>query len=262
MSESIEINAAIVPAKGISVVIPCFNEGATIYQNIKKINAYLADRFENYEIIAVNDGSSDNTLSELCEAQQEVSFEIINCERNAGKGRAVRDGISRSRHHAIMFLDADLAIPIEELEKFWAAMESGADIVIASRFVPGLKVTRQVLWYRRLMEKVYRMMRKIILNNWDIQDTQCGFKVFKKAAAKRIFSMATVDRFAFDSEIIFIADKHGLIIKELPITLQNPPTSSVRFFLDPINMFFALLKIRFNDLAGKYRCSQKKSEKK
>lgn len=260
MSESIGIKAANMPAKEISVVVPCFNEGRTISQNIKKINAYLKGRFENFEIIAVNDGSSDNTLAELHVVQQEVPIEIINNEYNAGKGKAVRDGISRSQYHAIMFLDADLAIPIEELEKFWATMESGADMVIASRFVPGLKVTKPVLWYRRVMEKVYRMMRKIILNNWNIQDTQCGFKLFKKDAAKLIFSAATVDRFAFDSEIIFIANKHGYDIKELPITLQNPSNSSVRFFLDPINMFFALLKIRFNDLSGKYQWLQKKSE--
>src|SRR4030042_5306414 len=104
--------------KSISVIIPCFNEGKTIFQNIKEINSYLARKFSSYEIIAVNDGSMDNTLSELRLVQQEVPIKIINNEMNEGKGRVVRDGILTSNNEVVMFLDADLAIPIEELEKF------------------------------------------------------------------------------------------------------------------------------------------------
>ena len=239
--------------KSISVIIPCFNEGRTIFQNIKEINGYLSRKFSGYEIIAVNDGSSDNTLSELRLVQQEVPIKIINNEINEGKGNAVRDGISAGNNELVMFLDADLAIPIEELEKFMEEIEEGNDLVIASRFVPGLKILKPVLWHRKIMEKVFRILRMVILNSWKVKDTQCGFKVFRSDAAKRIFSMATINRFAFDSEVIFIAKKFGYSIKELPITLQNPPQSHVRLLRDPINMFFALLKIRFNDLGGVYK---------
>jgi dolichyl-phosphate beta-glucosyltransferase len=242
----------------ISLVIPCFNEGKTIYQNILKIEKYLKENFERFEIIAVNDGSVDNTLSELRLVQQKVPVQIINLEQNTGKGRAVRSGILAGHYDPIMFMDADLAIPIEELEKFLVGIEKGADIAIASRFVPGLKILKPVLWYRKFMEKVFRLARKIVLNNWKIQDTQCGFKVFKKDIARRVFSMATIDRFAFDSEIVFIAKKLGYEIRELPISLQNPTTTSIRFFIDPVNMFFALLKIRRNDLQGKYPWKQVK----
>lgn len=240
----------------ISVVLPCFNEGKTIYQNVKKIHQYLLAKNIAFEIIAVNDGSADNTLSELERAQKEIPLEIINNLSNEGKGKAVRDGILRCKHDIVMFLDADLAIPIEELEKFLFEIEKSNDLVIASRFVPGLKVLKPVLWYRKIMEKVFRLLRMVILNSWKIQDTQCGFKVFTSAAAKRIFAMSTVNRFAFDSEIIFIAKKFGYSIKELPITLQNPTTSSVRIFFDPFNMFFSLLKIRWNDLTKKYKWKQ------
>ena len=239
----------------LSVVIPCFNEGRTIFENIRKINGYLAERVQSFEIIAVNDGSIDNTLAELQRTQKEIPLKIINDTENSGKGKAVRDGIlSASDESAVvMFLDADLGIPIEELEKFLEELDRGADIVIASRFVPGLRVTQPVLWYRKIMEKVFRILRKMILNSWRVEDTQCGFKVFKKAIAKKIFAMATIERFAFDSEIIFIAKKFGFKIKELPITLQNPKNSSVRILFDPVNMFFALIKIRFYDLTGKYK---------
>lgn len=239
----------------ISVVVPCFNEGKTVYQNIKKINSYLGRRFADYEIIAVNDGSGDNTLSELRILNQEIPVKIINNEQNEGKGKAVRDGIVASQKEIVMFLDADLAIPIEELDKFLAELEKekGSDIIIASRFVPGLKIATPVLWYRKIMERVFRVLRMVILNSWRVKDTQCGFKVFRAQVAKRIFSMATINRFAFDSEIIFIAKKLGYSIKELPITLQNPPKSHVRILRDPINMFFALIKIRLNDLNGIYK---------
>lgn len=239
--------------KSISVVIPCFNEGKTIYQNIKKIHSYLSAKFFEFEIIAVNDGSADNTLSELRLVSQEIPIRFINKEKNEGKGKAVREGILASRYETVMFMDADLAIPIEELEKILGEFEKGSDIAIASRFVPGLKIKRPVLWYRKIMEKAFRILRVIILNSWQIKDTQCGFKVFRGPVAKRIFDMATIDRFAFDSEIIFIAKKFGYSIKELPITLQNPRTTSVRLFYDPLNMFFALIKIRVNDLMGVYK---------
>src|SRR4030042_6873106 len=137
--------------KSISVIIPCFNEGKTIFQNIKEINGYLARKFSGYEIITVNDGSSDNTISELRLVQQEVAIKIINNEINKGKGKAVRDGVLASENDIVMFLDADLAIPIEELEKFIEEIKKGADIAIASRFVPGFKILRPVLWSRKIM---------------------------------------------------------------------------------------------------------------
>ncbi len=247
--------------KSISIVIPCFNEGKTIFQNIKEINGYLARKFSNYEIIAVNDGSSDNTLSELRLVQQETPIKIINNEFNEGKGKVVRDGVLVSRNEIVMFLDADLAIPIEELEKFIEEIEKGADLAIASRFVPGLKILRPVLWHRRIMEKIFRILRMIILNSWRVQDTQCGFKVFRRDVAQRVFSMATINRFAFDAEIIFIAKKFGYTIKELPISLQNPPHSHIRIIRDPIDMFFALLKIRSNDIGGVYKWKKKATKR-
>jgi glycosyltransferase involved in cell wall biosynthesis len=238
--------------KRISVVIPCFNEGKTIRQNIQKIHGYLANNFAAFEIIAVDDGSLDNTFSELETIAKELPIKIIRHEKNLGKGKAVRDGVLTSQYEISMFLDADLAIPIESLPTFIEEIKKGFALAIASRFVPGLTILQPVLWYRKIMEKIFRILRMIILNNWTVKDTQCGFKVFETSAAKRIFGMATINRFAFDSEIIFIAKKFGYSIKELPIALQNPPQSSVRIFFDPLNMFFSLFQIRLNDLKGIY----------
>ena len=124
--------------------------------------------------------------------------------------------------------------------------------MIASRFIGKIKVLRPVLWYRSIMEKVFCLLRLIIVNNYGVKDTQCGFKVFKREAALKIFPLLTIQRFAFDTEIIFLAQKMGFSVKELPITLQNPPESHIRILRDSMNMFCDLLRIRWNDWTGKY----------
>ena len=246
----------------ISVVLPCYNEAKTIYQNIKKIEAYLSPRFDNFEIIAVNDGSGDNTAGELNKILAEFPIKVINNPENQGKGGVVKDGILASQYEVVMFLDADLGIPIEELEKFIAEVKNGYDIVIASRFVPGLKIKRPVLWYRKIMERVFRIMRMVIINYWTVKDTQCGFKVFRREAAMNIFPRMTVKRFAFDAEVVYIAKKFRYKIKELPISLQNPPNSHVRLFLDPLNMTIDLLKIRWNATRKIYNIPRHSKDKK
>jgi dolichyl-phosphate beta-glucosyltransferase len=240
--------------KRISVVTPCYNEGKNIRKNIRKINDYLARRFNSYEIIAVNDGSRDNTGEELENLKREIKLKVIDNKENQGKGGAVRDGVLASREDSeiVMFIDSDLGIPVEELEKFIEEIRKGYELVIASRFVPGLKIVRQVQFHRKVMEKVFRLIRMAITNNWRVKDTQCGFKVFRREAAMKIFPRITVKRFAFDAEVIFVASKLGYKIKELPIHLQNPPSRSLRIFRDPANMILDLLRIRMNDWKGKY----------
>lgn len=239
--------------KSISVIVPCFREEKTILKNLKYIDEYLKRNFSQYEIIAVSDGSPDGTLGELKKAEREFNVKVIANSINEGKGKVVKDGVLASQNEVIMFLDADLAIPIESVEKFMETIDNGYDLAIASRFVPGLNVIKPVLWYRRIMEKVFRWLRMIIINNYEIQDTQCGFKMFSRRAAMDIFPRMTIKRFAFDAEIIFIATKEKYKIKELPITLQNPVRSSIRIFRDSWNMFNDLLKIRRNNLLGKYK---------
>lgn len=240
-------------SRAISVVIPCYNEERTIQKNLIKVYNYLKDRFGVFEIIVVNDGSTDGTLKEIKKIREELHLRVVDNEVNEGKGKAVKEGVLESSCEHVMFLDADLGIPIEELEKFIPEIENGNDLVIASRFVPGLRILRPVLWHRRIMEKMFRFLRILIINDWKIKDTQCGFKLFRRDAAMNIFQRVTVKRFAFDAELIFIANQLGYKIKELPISLQNPPNSHIRFFQDPFNMFLDLLKIRLNEWKGKYK---------
>lgn len=239
----------------ISIVIPCYNEEKNIIKTIQVIYDYLQEHYAFFEIIISNDGSTDKTNFKLDEIKKEIPLKIINTPTNIGKGNAVKVGMlaTSPESEIVMFLDADLAIPINELNKFIATLKNQKlDIVIASRFVPGLKVLEPVLWYRKIMEIIFRFLRALILNNWQVRDSQCGFKVFRREAAIEIFNLATISRFAFDSEIIFLAKKLNFSVKELPITLCNPRESHIRIVFDSLNMFFALFKIRLNNLRGVY----------
>jgi dolichyl-phosphate beta-glucosyltransferase len=236
----------------ISVIIPCYNEEKIIYRNAIKVFNYLKERFKNFEIIVVNDGSNDRTIEELRKLENFIKIKVINNKKNQGKGKAVRDGILRSNCDVIMFVDADLPVRVEEIERFLAEIKKGYDIVIASRFLPGAKLIIPAKWYRKIAERIFMFLRMIILNTFEIKDTQCGFKMFKGEVAKKIFSKSKINGFAFESEIIFLAKKFGYKIKELPVLLQNPQESHVKIFKDPFQMFFDLIKIRVYDFLKKY----------
>ncbi len=224
------------------ILIPGYNESRMIGQVVTEARKIIDD------VIVVDDGSKDNTA----QIAQIAGATVLIHEINKGKGKVVKQGILESSCPLVMFLDADLGIPIEELEKFAVEHDNGYDIIIASRFVPGIKIMRPVAWHRRLMEKTFRLLRVAIINDWNVKETQCGFKLFRREAALNIFPKITINRFAFDAEIVFVANKKGYKIKELPISLQNPPDSHVRLIRDPINMFFDLLRIRINDWRGNY----------
>ncbi|MCW1887958.1 MAG: glycosyltransferase [Candidatus Moranbacteria bacterium] len=237
----------------ISVIVPCYNEGKNIQKTIRTIESYLKEHFQIFEIIAVNDGSIDDTEAKLRALEEIGSLKIVSFASNRGKGFAVRQGVLSSRYEVVMFLDADLGIPIQELGKFLQEIKKGTDLVIASRFVPGLLVAEPVLWYRRLMEKIFRLLRMVVLGVYHVQDTQCGFKVFRRQLIESIFPLMQIERFAFDAELIFLAYKKGYSIKELPITLQNPANSSIRIVRDSLNMLGDLIKIRIYAGLGKYK---------
>lgn len=237
----------------ISVVIPCFNEKERIERNIVLINNYLRNNFENYEIIVVDDGSNDGTREKLIKIKNTLNkVKIVFFQQNHGKGFAVTNGMKLAEKEIVLFLDADLAIPIEELPKFIDEINKGMEVAIASRFISGAELISPILFHRKVMEQVFRLIRKIIIGLETIEDTQCGFKVFRKEAAKKIFSKVTIQRFSFDAEILYLAKKYGYRIKEVPIRLHNPLKSHIRLIFDPINMFFGLLKIRLNNLLGNY----------
>jgi len=225
----------------LSIVIPCFNEEKRITQTLSKISSYLKNKGINYEIILVDDGSKDKTLS-CVEGFDNII--ILKNERNRGKGYSVRRGVLEAKGEYILFSDADLSTPIEELERFLKEIGEN-DIVIGSRASAESKIIIHQPWWREKMGKVFNILINLFIIN-GFKDTQCGFKLFRKEPAKKIFSLSKINGFAFDVEVILIAKRLGYRIKDLPVTWINSRESKVNPIIAPIKMIIELIKIKRN----------------
>ncbi|MEW6007680.1 MAG: dolichyl-phosphate beta-glucosyltransferase [bacterium] len=230
----------------LSVVIPAFNEEKRISQTLSRIIAYLKDKFD-YEIIVVDDGSSDNTSSCLSNFSD---ITLLKNEKNMGKGYSVRRGVMEAKGEYILFSDADLSTPIEEVERLLEEMKEN-DIVIGSRASSDSQILVHQPWWRERMGKIFNLLVKFVLLK-DFQDTQCGFKLFKGSVAKEIFKLGRINRFAFDVEILFLAKKFGYRIKEKGVLWRNSLASKVDPITSSLNMAFSLFLIRLNNLGGLY----------
>ena len=239
----------------LSLVIPAYNEATRIGDTLAGTAAYFAKQSYEAEIIVVDDGSSDST-SEIVNAFAKTSSVPLLLEtlpENRGKGYAVRTGmLQRASGRYRFYYDADGSTPIEELNRCPALFEAGADIIIGSRALPDSVIEIRQAWYREYMGRCYNGLEKM-LGVTSFKDTQCGFKGFTEEAAKRCFSRQTIDRFSFDAELLFIAKKQGLCIKELAVRWLNSPQSRVNPLTDASRMFLDLLIIRANEFMGRYR---------
>lgn len=237
----------------ISVVIPAFNEEARIVSTLKKIWDYLNEHFHKFEIIVVNDGSTDRTVPEL-EALSETmgNMKIVHNDKNMGKGYSVKRGVLAASGDVILISDSDLSTPIEEAEKLFEWLHRGFDIAIGSRGLKDSHIVIRQPWYREKMGKIFNILvRAIIIGG--IKDTQCGFKLFRSDVANQIFLRSLIKGFSFDIEILFLANKSGFRIKEVPMRWINSPHSKVRILKDSLLMFTDLLRVKLNHLLGIYK---------
>jgi dolichyl-phosphate beta-glucosyltransferase len=234
----------------ISVIIPAYNEEQRIEASLIRIKDYLDNNFDSYEIIIVDDCSTDKT-GEILSRYKSDKVSVLRNDSNRGKGFSVKRGVLEARYSLVLFSDSDLSTPIEELSNFIQYIEDGYDVVIASRNLEGSHRKVKQPFYRQVMGRVYPVMANLIAVK-GIKDTQCGFKLFKEKAAKRIFRLQTLDRFSFDVEILYLAQKHGLKIKEAPVVWIDKEGSKVNFWEDGIKMIFDLLIIRYNHAMKKY----------
>lgn len=244
------------PYPEISVVVPCYKEAEVIEANLKTLDTYLKGHFERYEIIVVIDGSPDRTrenVERLGNARPEIPLVLLPFAKNQGKGAAVKAGVLASRYDPVLFIDADLTIPIEELEKFLTALQS-ADMAIASRLVSGSRLEEPIPWHRTVMARGFHLLQILLLGNFEFSDTQCGFKLFRRDTALRIFQKLTVRRFAFDAELLYLASKLNLSVAVLPVTVKKDSrNTNVRVLRDSLNMLLSLFRIRLNDWTGRYQ---------
>ncbi|HIH14728.1 MAG: glycosyl transferase family protein [archaeon GW2011_AR17] len=235
----------------LSIVIPAFNEEKSLEYSLQKIIDYGEKNFSDYEILVINDGSQDAT-ADIAEKFKAKKVKLIQNPKNMGKGFSVKLGMINAKYDLILFTDADLATPIEELPKFLKSIEEGYDIAIASRSIEGANIEVAQTKYRQVLGKAFPILvQNMVLK--DFKDTQCGFKVFKKEAARKIFPRQTLQRWAFDVEILYIAKKLGYKIKEIPVTWIDKGNSKLSPMKDSFKMFYEITKIKYNDLKKEYK---------
>jgi dolichyl-phosphate beta-glucosyltransferase len=225
--------------RSVSIVIPVYNEQARVGGTIRSVRTYLRRKRYDFEIIVVDDGSTDSTLAVLRSVRPHVK--ILTSTVNEGKGAAVRKGVLAAKKQWVLFTDADLSTPIEEIEKLFAC---DADIAVGSRAVRGSDVRVKQPSYRHFSGKLFNKVLKV-MGLTRLNDTQCGFKLFRRKAAHDTFSRLTVKGFAFDIEALFLAQRSGYTIAECPVVWRNNPDTRVRFARDAGAMFIDAVKIRF-----------------
>lgn len=238
----------------LSVIIPAHNEAGRILPHLSSIHEYLSTRGRSYEIIVVDDGSSDDTLKVVRNfAKHEPALRVIPLPTCVGKGGAVRQGMLAARGHLQLFTDADGATAITELDRLEQALTAGADLAIGSRSLASKQrgFTVSARWHRSLLGNCFQSVVRLG-GIHGIGDTQCGFKLFERSIARDLFSVSTINGYGFDLELLFVAQQRGYRIAEVPVNWIDQPGSKVRLFHDSIAVVRELLLIRRQAARGYY----------
>ena len=235
-----------------SIIIPAYNEGARLGTTLDRVLNYVAAQRWDAEVIVVNDGSSDQTPDLVRSyAQTHPALRLLENPGNRGKGYSVRNGMLHAGGEILLFSDADLSSPIEEAPKLFGAIRSGADIAIGSRWLqPELQAHRQSV-LRQFYGRIFNLALRILLG-LNFKDTQCGFKAFTRKAAQTIFPLQEIERWGFDPELLYLARRSGLKVKEVAVVWSHSEGTRINPLRDGMRMFAELLKIRWNALTGKY----------
>jgi len=233
----------------VSVVVPAYNEAKRIRPTLERIKSYFGERNEPFEILVVDDGSTDDTIAVARGVGDPVR--VIEQRRNLGKGAAVRSGVFESRAPMILFTDADLSTPIEQWEPIRAKLDDGFDVVVGSRALVDSQIEIRQPWYRERMGKTFNWIIRLVLR-LELKDTQCGFKLFERSAGRELFGRARIDGFAFDAEILFLATRLGYRIGELPVPWFDSLPSRVDTVRHSGQMLKDVMRIRLLAASGAY----------
>ena len=241
----------------LSIIIPAYNEADRIGENLRQVAEYVRREGIDCEIIVVSDASSDDT-AKIVEGYianaPACPIRLLEQEANRGKGAAVKRGMLEADGQVRMFMDADLATPVAEIGNLLPRINN-ADVVIASRSVLSSRLERVQPFHRQFMGWVFRQLVSFA-GVYGIRDSQCGFKIFSKRAAEAIFTHQQEKGFAFDVELLALAARFGFQVDEVGVTWQDSGRSSINPFIDPIFMFFCLLRIRWRCSFGDLRLTE------
>lgn len=239
--------------KFLTVIIPAYNEEANISNTLKEISAHFSKKPFAYEVIVVDDGSSDKTFesAKSC-APIFDDYKILENSSNRGKGYSIRRAALEAKGEYILFMDADNSTSICEFDNFLPFLEGGYDVVIASRRLKESKVEEPQPVLRSVMGKFFIFLSKIMLK-LKPQDFNCGFKAYRSKSTRIIFELQKMNDWSFDVELLFLIDKFRLKLKEVPVTWVHKSGSKVRLLRDGIRSFLSIMKIWMNDRRDLYK---------
>jgi dolichyl-phosphate beta-glucosyltransferase len=228
----------------LSLVIPAYNEVATIQDTLRAIRAYLEPRGFSYELIVSADGT-DGTREAAAALVSEMPVAVMGEPQRRGKGRGVREGVLAATGEVVGFLDADYKVAIEEIEKILPWFDQGYDVVIGSRGAAGADIRVRQPWYRRIGSKGFAMIMRPLVGLHGIVDTQCGFKFFRAEVARDLFSRQRIDGYMFDVEILSLALRLGCRVREVGVKWQDDGDTRLRLISGNWKNLKDLFRIRF-----------------
>jgi dolichyl-phosphate beta-glucosyltransferase len=238
----------------LSIIVPAYNEEARLPGTLRRIEQYFSEAgWSSHEILIVDDGSRDGTVAAAAAfAAGKPNIRVLRNPGNRGKGFSVRHGMLEAQGDWCLFTDADLSTPIEELNKLWCALQSKrAEIAIGSRALDRSLIGIHQPGFRETAGKFFNAVMRVTIG-LRIADTQCGFKLFRGDVARQLFSQQTLERFGFDVEILFIANRRGYRIAEVPVRWNHAEGSKVGM-LTGLRAFAELAQVRINAARGRYR---------
>jgi glycosyltransferase involved in cell wall biosynthesis len=235
----------------ISIVVPAFNESGRLGASLVQVCDFVRRAPLAFEVIIVDDGSTDGT-ADIVRRFEGDGIRLIQNRENRGKGYSVRNGVLNATGTYVLFTDADLSTPIDELNRLYdIASRDGVDIVIGSRAIDRRYIERHQPRVRELGGIVFNRIVRMVLR-LDVYDTQCGFKLFHRDRTRLIFEQLRTERFAFDPEILFLSARRGLSMREVPVRWRHSDETKVRIVREGLRTLADLVRIRWNYSARRY----------
>jgi len=231
------------PSSKLSLIIPVYNYREKIIANLETLVLFLHDHGVDFEIIVVDDGSTDGTVTKIQNVNFGPEVTLIALPKNSGKGAAVKEGVGRATGEKIIFMDADLPYALGAILKIIGEIDAGADMAVGDRTLPGSRVGSKKSIFRMITSKLFVfLVRSLALK--DARDTQSGLKGFRGDIVRKIFELVTVPGFGFDVELMAIAEANGLRVAHVPVKFIARDGTTVKFFRDSLRMVRDILKVR------------------